>query len=201
MKILHIDSSILAENSITHQLSAALVEKARAKNPNAEVIYHDLASAPLPHLSGAYMAALTGAAGEHSPELAHDLAESGKVLDEFIAADLVIIGAPMYNFSIPSQLKAWLDRLAVPGKTFRYTEAGPQGLLDGKKVVIASARGSSFTGTAIASLDHQESYLNAFFGFLGITDVEYVRAEGVAISPENRTRAVSSALEHIAHAA
>ena len=118
----------------------------------------------------------------------------GSVSRQLSAANIVVVGAPMYNFGIPSQLKAWIDRLAIAGKTFRYTEAGPVGLAGGKKVLIASSRGGFYgAGTPAAFLDHQETYLRGVFGFFGITDVAFIRAEGVAIGPEQRAEAVRTA--------
>ena len=116
---------------------------------------------------------------------------SAKALDEFLAADIVVIGAPMYNFGVPSQLKAWIDCLAVAGKTFRYTETGVEGLAGGKRVIIASSRGGFYAGSSpMASLDHQEAYLTGFFGFIGVADIAFVRAEGVNVSPEQRQRGI-----------
>jgi FMN-dependent NADH-azoreductase len=152
-------------------------------------------------LSGAHLAAFQGAAPE-SPALAQDLAAGQSALDEFLAADIVVGGAPMYNFSVPSQLKAWIDRLAVAGKTFHYTENGPVGLADGKKVIVASSRGGFYgPGTPIEFLDHQENYLRGVFGFFGITDVSFIRAEGVALGGEQRARAIESARSEIAQIA
>ena len=133
-------------------------------------------------------------ASQHSPELQKDLADSAAVMDEFLAADVVVVGAPMYNFGIPSQLKAWIDRLAVAGKTFKYSEKGAEGLAGGKTVIIASSRGGFYgEGTPLAVIDHQEPYLKAIFGFFGITDIRFVRAEGVAVSPEHRQKAIDAA--------
>ena len=153
----------------------------------------------MPHLSGSILAARQPAAGQPSAEVEHDLVLSAKALDEFLAADIVVIGAPMYNFGVPSQLKAWIDCLAVSGKTFRYTETGVEGLASGKRVIIASSRGGFYAGSSpMASLDHQEAYLSGFFGFLGVTDIAFVRAEGVNISPEQRQRGIESALAEVA---
>jgi FMN-dependent NADH-azoreductase len=117
-------------------------------------------------------------------------------MDEFLAADTVVIGAPMYNFTISTQLKAWIDRIAVRGKTFSYSENGPQGLAGGKRVIIAIARGNLYgPGAPAAAFDFQEPYLRAVFGFIGISDVEFIRAEGIAFSPEHRTAALASAQE------
>ena len=130
--------------------------------------------------------------------LQRDLAAGQAALEEFLAADIVVIGAPMYNFGIPSQLKAWIDRLAVAGKTFRYTEKGSEGLAGGKKVIVASSRGGFYgPDTPAAFLDHQESYLRGIFGFFGITDVSFVRAEGVQLGPDKRAAAIAAAREQI----
>jgi len=192
MKLLHIDSSILGQGSVSRTLSAEVVAALRASDPGVEVTYRDLSANPLAHLTSAHLGLQQGAATD--PALQQDVAAGKSALDEFLAADIVVVGAPMYNFGIPSQLKAWIDRLAVAGKTFRYTEAGPQGLCGGKKVIVASSRGGVFSaGTPTAAFDFQETYLRALFGFLGITDVNFVRAEGVAMGPQARTKAIDSA--------
>jgi len=193
MKLLHIDSSILGAGSVSRALSAELVASQIRLHPGIEVITRDLAANPLQHLSGAHLAAAHG--GEVSPEL--DTAAGTEALEEFLKADIVVIGSPMYNFGIPSQLKAWVDRIAVAGKTFRYTEKGPEGLAGGKKVLIASSRGGNYHETPIAFLDHQESYLKAIMGFMGITDVTFFRAEGVALQ-DQREKSIASAKAQIA---
>lgn len=199
MKLLHIDSGILGEHSVTRHLSTTLVGEWKKRNPGLKVTYRDLASNPIGHLTGANLMAASVDTAEHSPELQKDLAESGKALEEFLEADVVVIGAPMYNFSVPSQLKAWIDRIAVRGKTFRYTETGPEGLAGGKKVIIASSRGGFYnTENGLAAIDHQEPYLRAVFGFLGVTDIEFVRTEGVAVSPEKKQEAIGNAEKAIA---
>jgi FMN-dependent NADH-azoreductase len=185
MKLLHIDSSVLGQNSASRELTAAIVQRWQAAVPDLELSYRDLDARPLPHLDGAALAKADAFAA----------AEAERVLSDFLAADVVVIGAPMYNFSIPSTLKAWIDRIAVAGRTFRYTENGPQGLAGGKKVIVASTRGGIHTG---AASDFVEPYLRFVFGFLGISDVEFVTAEGLAYSPEHRATALSSAREAIA---
>lgn len=187
MKLLHIDSSILGDNSVSRALTAQLVARIRAEHPEADVTYRDLAAQPLSHLSGGHLA------GQ-----AADQAEGAAALEEFLAADTMVIGAPMYNFTIPSQLKAWIDRILVAGRSFRYTADGAEGLAGGKTVHILSARGGLYAGdSAIAALDHQESYLRAVLGFVGVTDVRIVRAEGLAIGPEVRADAVAAAQAEI----
>ena len=144
------------------------------------------------------MAAAQPGATDLPPTLEHDLMHGQAALDEFLAADIVVIGAPMYNFTIPSQLKAWLDRLAVAGKTFKYGEKGPEGLCGGKKIIIASARKGVYSGNSpYASFDHQEKYLTIFFQFLGVTDVTFIRAEGLATADQG-SKAMESARSAIA---
>jgi FMN-dependent NADH-azoreductase len=199
MKLLHIDSSIQGQNSMSRTLTAEIVEKQRRLNPGLEVIYHDLAEEPLPHLSGLHLAAAQAGVSEHTRELQHDLARSEAALEEFLAADIVVVGAPMYNFGVPSQLKAWIDRLSVVGKTFRYSEKGAEGLAGGRKVIVASSRGGVYgVDTPMAALDHQETYLRSVFGFIGITDIEFVRAEGVSMGPDAREKALEAARAAIA---
>ncbi|MGO9391951.1 FMN-dependent NADH-azoreductase [Rhodoblastus sp.] len=201
MKLLHVDSSILGAGSVSRALSTAIVASEKSRHADLSVTYRDLAAAPVDHLSGAHLAAFQGAAPE-APSLQADVASGQAALEEFLAADIVVIGAPMYNFSIPSQLKAWIDRLAVAGKTFRYTEKGPVGLAAGKKVIVASSRGGFYgPDTQAAFLDHQESYLRGVFGFFGIDDVTFIRAEGVALGAEQREKAIAAARGEIAQIA
>jgi FMN-dependent NADH-azoreductase len=173
--ILHIDSSINGENSASRLISARIADQMIAANPGATTVRRDLVSAPLPHLTLEAFA-------------------DTSVLNEFLEADTVVIGAPMYNFTLPTQLKAWLDRILVAGKTFRYTENGPEGLAGGKRVVIALARGGFYdAGSPAASLEHLETYLRGVFGFIGI-EPEFVAADGLAVSPEQRQDSISRAL-------
>jgi FMN-dependent NADH-azoreductase len=193
MNLLHIDSSILGLNSVSRTLTADIVAAELHRFPDLEITYRDLATQPVGHLSGAHLAAAQGAVPE-TPDLQKDIDEGQTILNEFLAADIVVIGAPMYNFSVPSQLKAWIDRIAVAGKTFRYGPNGVVGLAGNKKVIIASSRGGFYgADTASASLDHQESYLRGVFGFLGISDLTFIRAEGVAVSPDQRTKSLDAA--------
>jgi FMN-dependent NADH-azoreductase len=172
--ILHIDSSINGDNSATRALSRSIVDQVRS-GYGGQVIHRDLGTDPLPHLT------------------LEDFADS-TVLDEFMEADTVVIGAPMYNFTLPSQLKAWIDRIAIAGKTFRYTENGPEGLAGGKHVIIALARGGFYdAGSPAAALEHLESYLRGVFGFIGI-EPEFIAADGLAIGPEQREASIKQAL-------
>jgi FMN-dependent NADH-azoreductase len=198
MRLLHVDSSILGAGSASRALSSEIVAALRQRDPDIHVTYRDLAAEPLGHLSGAHLAAAQGASPE-AETLLSDLAAGQGALEEFLAADVVVVGAPMYNFAIPSQLKAWIDRLAVVGKTFRYTVNGPEGLAGGKTVIVASSRGGFYgPETPIAFLDHHESYLQGLFGFLGITDLHFIRAEGLALGVEQRANAMADARSEIA---
>jgi len=173
--ILHIDSSITGENSASRAISARVLEQLVGGNPDAHVVRRDLVSEPLPHLT-------------------LDAFADTSVLDEFLGADTIVIGAPMYNFTLPTQLKAWLDRILVAGTTFRYTENGPEGLAGGKRVVIAMARGGFYdAGSPAAALEHLESYLRGVFNFIGI-EPEFVAADGLAIGPEQRETSIRQAL-------
>jgi FMN-dependent NADH-azoreductase len=186
MKLLHIDSSILGPHSASRALSAAAVTALVAADPSLEVAYRDLAADPLPHLSDQDLAAM----GD-SP-----------VLEQLLAADVVVIGVALYNFSISSQLKAWIDRVMVAGKTFRYTEKGPQGLLGDKRVILTIARGGLYgAGSPASPLEHAETYLRGAFAFLGVTDLEVIVAEGLKVSVDQREAAMAAANDRIARLA
>jgi len=201
MKLLHIDASILGESSVSRQLSAAIVARLRQAHPRSTVTHYDLGAEPIGHLTGAHLAAAQGVLAE-GPALQQDVARGQQALEDFLGADIVVVGAPMYNFSVSSQLKAWIDRLAVAGKTFRYTDKGVQGLAAGKKVVVASSRGGFYgPETPMASFDHQETYLRGIFGFFGITDLTFVRAEGLNISADQRKAAIAAATAEAARLA
>ncbi|MBF6024753.1 FMN-dependent NADH-azoreductase [Lysobacter niastensis] len=181
MKLLHLDSSALGANSVTRELSAAVAARWQEAHPGLTVEYRDLDSNPIPHLTGRSLAQADAA----------EAADAAAVMDQFLSADVVVIGAPFYNFGIPSTLKAWIDRVAVAGKTFKYDENGPKGLAGGKRVVVVSGRGGIYGDSSPA--DFQEAYLRHVFGFLGITDIEIVRAEGVAYSDQHRADALAAA--------
>jgi len=194
MKLLHIDSSVLGPHSVSRQVSAAIVERLRKTTPRLEIVYRDLGSTPLAHLSGSYLAAAQGAPPE--PALQQDLAAGQAVMEEFLAADIVVLGAPMYNFTIPSQLKAWIDRILVAGKTFKYGAQGAEGLAGNKRVIVAISRGGFYgPGTPAAVGEHLETYLRWVFGFIGITDLEFISADGVGVGPEYREKALAGALQ------
>ncbi|MBR1166906.1 FMN-dependent NADH-azoreductase [Bradyrhizobium liaoningense] len=194
MKLLHIDSSVLGPHSVSRQVSAAIVDRLKQATPSLEVVYRDLTETPLAHLSGSHLAAAQGAPAP--AELGPDLAASAAALDEFLAADIVVIGAPMYNFTIPSQLKAWIDRILVAGKTFKYGAAGPEGLAGGKRVIVAISRGGYYgAGSPAAALEHLESYLRGVFGFMGIHNAEFIIADGIQVGPDHREKALAGALQ------
>jgi FMN-dependent NADH-azoreductase len=185
VNLLHIDSSILGANSASRLLSREIVSRLTAQKPGAEVKYLDLAADALPHLSGGSLAQADQ----------DEAARNAQAMSDFLDADVIVIGAPMYNFGIPSQLKAWIDRIVVKDKTFRYTQAGPEGLVKGKQVFVAVARGSVYAPGSPA--EFAESYLKHVFGFMGISDVTFVRAEGLGLSPEHRTKSLNTALATI----
>lgn len=181
MNILHLDSSITGDHSASRQLSSAIVRELTDADPAAAVTYRDLVAEPLEHIT--------------LPGFGSDA--SAQALAEFKAADIVVIGAPMYNFTIPSQLKAWIDRVLVAGETFRYTETGPEGLAGDKTVIVAIARGGLYgEDSAARSVEHAERYLASAFGFIGVTP-QFVIAEGLKISDEARDAALASAHEAI----
>ena len=185
MKLLHIDSSILGQHSASRELGAAIVARWQRDVRGLEVAYRDLAANPLPHLSGGSLAQAD----------ADEAATATAVMDEFLSADVIVVGAPMYNFGIPSQLKAWIDRVAVAGKTFRYTANGPQGLAGGKKLIVAATYGGLHP--VESGRNFVEPYLRQVFAFLGIDDVEFVSADGLSVSPEQRVTSISAARARI----
>ena len=194
MKLLHLDSSVLGPHSVSRQVSAAIVDRLRKATPGLDITYRDLTLTPLAHLSGSPLAVGQGAPAEAS--LREDLAAGQAVLSEFLAADIVVLGAPMYNFTIPSQLKAWIDRIVVAGKTFKYGAQGAEGLAGNKRVIIAISRGGFYgAGTPAAVGEHLETYLRWVFGFIGVANPEFISADGIQVGPEHREKALASALQ------
>lgn len=183
MKLLHIDSAITGDGSVSRKLTADIVARLRKGGPAVEVTYRDLAAEPLDHLTLADMP---------PPE------ETTPVLDAFLAADVVVIGAPMYNFNISSQLKSWIDRILVAGRTFKYGKAGAVGLAGDKRVIVAVSRGGFYgQETGARAAEHAETYLTTVFGFIGVTP-EFVIAEGILVGPEQREAAITRADRDIA---
>jgi FMN-dependent NADH-azoreductase len=173
--ILHLDASINGDNSASRAISRSIVDQLNGSLWGETVVYRDLAASPLPHLT-------------------LDAFADTSVLDEFLAADTIVIGAPMYNFTLPTQLKAWIDRILIAGRTFQYGPNGPEGLAKGKRVIVALARGGFYhEGAPAASLEHLETYLRGVFNFIGI-EPEFVVADGLSIGPEQRNSAIKQAL-------
>ena len=196
-KLLHIDSSVLGPHSVSRKVSAAIVDRLLKTTPGLQPTYRDLTTTPLAHLSGSHLAAAQGAATSDAT-IQQDLAVGQAVLSEFLATDIVVVGAPMYNFTIPSQLKAWIDRIIVRGQTFKYGANGPEGLAGNKRVIVAISRGGFYgAGTPMAAFEHLESYLRGVFAFIGVTNLEFISADGIQIGPEHREKALAGALEAV----
>lgn len=195
MKLVHIDSSILGDASASRQLSREVVNAWRAAQPDLQVSYRDLAGDALAQFSGFTLGANGTPAELRDAAQAHEAALSESVLNEFLAADAIVIGAPMYNFAIPSQLKAWIDRVTVAGKTFKYGANGPEGLAGGKRVIIVSTAGGNHVGQPSAAA--HEDYLKFVLGFVGISNVQVVHAHGLSMGPEAREAAFTQARQQI----
>ena len=197
MNLLHLDASILGEQSVSRRLTSELVEALRLATPEpVSVHYRDLAAAPVPAFDGELMAARAAPAAERTPRQAELARDADAVLAEFVAADTLVIGAPMYNFAIPAQLKAWIDLITVAGVTFRYGAQGPEGLMAGKRALIVATAGGQHAGrpSGVAHAD----YLVRLLGFLGIDDVRVLTAEGLAMGPQVREPAIAAAQAGIA---
>ena len=175
MTILKIDSSITGDASVSRQLTGAIIDQLRAQESGATIVTRDLATEPLDHLTLAAFGDTT-------------------ILEEFLAADTIVIGAPMYNFGVPSQLKAWIDRILIAGKTFQYTATGPEGLVGAKRVIVAISRGGFYSNDN--AYEHVETYLKGVFGFIGITP-EFVHADGIAVGPEQREAGIANGLNEV----
>jgi FMN-dependent NADH-azoreductase len=199
--ILHIDSSPLGERSISRKLTAKTVEEIKAAHPHAKVITRDLGSAPLPHLDGLTLGSFFTPPEQRNAALHAAVKPSDEAIEELLAADVIVIGAPMWNFGIPSALKAWIDHVVRAGRTFKYSAAGPESLLPpGKRVIIVSSRGGVYSDGPMKVMDYQETYLRAVLGFIGLHDISFVRAEGVAMGPEAVDAALKSAHQQLGSA-
>ena len=193
MKLLHIDSSILGTHSVSRQLSADTVAAWAKSHPGTQVDYLDLATNAPAHLGADALGFRTGQAAETEAQR-NENAVSEALVSQFLAADVVVIGAPLYNFTVPTQLKAWIDRIAQIGRTFKYTDKGAVGLAGGKTVIVALSRGGFYsTSDAGRAAEHQETYLQTVMGFMGITDVRFVRAEGIGMGPDAKAQALAAA--------
>ncbi|MBC7682620.1 MAG: NAD(P)H-dependent oxidoreductase [Ferruginibacter sp.] len=200
MKLLQIDSSILGANSVTRTLTAQITAHWHATHPGTTIEHLDLAIDTPRHLSAESLGFRIPVADDTlTPAQRAENALSEQLVQQFLAADVIVIGAPMYNFTIPTQLKAWIDRICQAGRTFSYTATGPVGLAGGKTVIVALGRGGMYSASEGGrAKEHQESYLGVVFGFLGITDIRFVRAEGVAMGPDAKAAALASAEKEIA---
>ncbi|RMT78586.1 FMN-dependent NADH-azoreductase [Pseudomonas viridiflava] len=195
MNILHIDSSILGDHSASRQLSRSVVEAYQTAHVDSHVTYRDLVNEALAHFSPATLAAAGTPVEGRDAAQRQEVDANEATLQQFLDSDVVVIGAPMYNFTIATQLKAWIDRIAVAGRTFRYSEAGPEGLCGDKKVIIVSTAGGLHAGQP-SGVGHEE-YLKLLFGFIGVTDLQFIRAEGLAYGEEPRANALTAARRHI----
>ncbi|WCM93842.1 FMN-dependent NADH-azoreductase [Acidovorax sp. NCPPB 2350] len=194
MQILHLDSSVLGEASVSRNLTRHIVEALLREQPSARIVYRDLAEDAIPHLTGPIAAGFRSQGPqEFAAAVRDEHARSSTLVEELLASDVIVLGAPMYNFSVPTQLKAWIDRVTQPGRTFRYTETGPIGLTQGKRVIVASTRGGMYSEPALQHMDYQEDYLRTIFNFMGIVDVRIVRAERLSRGPDIRSQAVEAA--------
>jgi FMN-dependent NADH-azoreductase len=197
--ILHVDSSPVADRSVSRKLTAKIMAELKAAHPDSKIIERDLAKNPLPHLNGVTIGAFFTPPEHRNEMLSQAIKQSDEVVDELLAADVIVIGAPMHNFGIPSSLKAWIDHVVRVGRTFKNTNSGPVGLVpSSKKVILVSARGGFYSDGPMTALDHQETYLRAVFGLIGLTDISIVRAEGVGTGPDALQAAMRNAENQIA---
>jgi FMN-dependent NADH-azoreductase len=191
MNVLYVASSSRGSASYSNRVATDVLGELRNRNPGAKVTVRDLAREPLPHIDDDFVAATRGPAASQTAEQRALLARSDTLVDELLAADVIVIGAPMINFTIPSNLKSWVDYVARAGRTFRYSEKGPEGLVTGKQVILVVARGGVYAGNP--ALDFQVPYLKSVLGFLGMTDVTVIEVEGTAFGPDAAEKAVAAA--------
>ena len=192
MNILYVTSSSRGSASYSNRVAAEVLDELRTRNHGASVRMRDLAREPLPHIGDDFVAATRSPNGPQTDEQRALLAKSDALVDELFAADVIVIAAPMINFTVPSNLKTWIDYVARAGRTFRYSEKGPEGLVTGKQVIIVAARGGVYADAGKA-LDFQLPYLKSVLGFLGMTDVEVLEVEGTAYGPDAAEKAVAAA--------
>lgn len=195
--ILVLNSSVLAENSVSRVLVDQAVAELLVKYPGALVIRHDFGAQPIPHLDAANIAGVRGVPQSEVEVAARAL--SDELIAELRSADILVIGAPMYNFSIPTGLRSWFDFVLRPGETFKYTESGPQGLLADKRIIVIESRGGFYSEGPTRALDFQEPYLRTLLGFMGLKDVTFIHAEKIGSGPEAREIAIEEAKAVIAN--
>ncbi|QPC43970.1 FMN-dependent NADH-azoreductase [Kaustia mangrovi] len=191
--ILLVTSSPRGDTSLSTEVARELADRLAAGDPGSTIVHRDLAADPLPHVDADFAAGIYTPAEDRTPEQSHAVARSDRMVDELLAADTVIVATGMINFSVSSALKSWIDHVARAGRTFRYGETGPEGLAAGRKVYLVVASGGVYSQGPAASFNFAEPYLRAVLGFLGMTDVETVLIEGVAMGPEAAQDAVSKA--------
>ena len=195
-KVLVIDSAATGAQSVSHKLTDGLVAQLQAAHPGAEIVRRDIGAEPIPHLTAETVSAIrTGEAT--TPAGAEALALSDRLVEELREADLIVIGAPMYNFGIPSTLKAWFDHVLRARVTFRYTESGPEGLMTGRRAIVVESRAGLYSEGPMAAMDSQEPHLRTLLGFMGVTDVTFVRAEKLAFGPEAAEASLADASEQL----
>jgi FMN-dependent NADH-azoreductase len=193
--ILLVLSSPRGQQSYSHRFAGDIVDDLQLRHPAATVVVRDLAKEPLPHVGEAFVGGLFSPPEQRTPDQAAAMARSDRLIDELFAADVLVIAAPMHNFGPPSTLKAWFDHIARAGRTFAYTDKGPEGLLKGKKAIIVLARGGVYSDGPAKARDFQEPYVRNMLAFIGVTDVHVVRVEGVAMGEDAVKRAIASAKE------
>ncbi len=191
--ILQIDASAQGERSESRRLTDEFIQRWKSVSAEDQIIQRDIVDNPLPHINSAILGSMMTPAEQRSPEQSITAEQYEELLQEFLDADVLVLGVPMYNFTIPSTLKAWIDHITVPGKTFEYTAEGPVGLVSDKQVYILSTRGGFYNESPMDQMDHQVSYLQTLFGFLGIEDIQIIHAEGLNISPEVRDQSIAAA--------
>ena len=189
--VLHIDSSVRHTGSLSRQLGGEFIAKWKEANPSDTIVTRDLAAAPLPHLTEQLIGAYFTPPDQRNADQAHTIKLSDTLVDELLAADTIVIGAPMYNFSVTSGLKAWIDHVARAGRTFNYGASGPEGLVTGKKVYVFIASGGVYSQGPAAAYDHLTTYLRAALGFLGMTDITFIVAEGVGMGEDAVANAIA----------
>ena len=197
-RLLVIESSARQQDSVSRQLTQQFLSQWQSAHPNDQVAVRDLAVNPVPHLDATLLGGWMKPADQRSETEQDALERSNTLTDELIAADVLVLGAPMYNFAIPSTLKAWFDHVLRAGVTFKYTETGPQGLLTGKRAFVLTARGGIYTGSA---LDHQEPYVRQVLAFVGIHDVTFIHAEGLNMGGDFVEKGMNQALAKLAQVA
>ena len=189
--VLHIDSSVRHTGSLSRQLGGEFIAKWKEANPSDTIVTRDLAAAPLPHLTEQLIGAYFTPPDQRNADQAHTIKLSDTLVDELLAADTIVIGAPMYNFSVTSGLKAWIDHVARAGRTFNYGASGPEGLVTGKKVYVFIASGGVYSQGPAAGYDHLTTYLRAALGFLGMTNITFIVAEGVGMGEDAVANAIA----------